>query len=74
MAKNFLSNAIKQIYARDRIKLKPTHPQVQSYAVLLIPSIIDWRIRFPVAILNIDDTKVFGNLIFEFSETSTNLI
>ena len=39
--KTFLPNAIKPIYARDRIKLKLFHVRVQSYAVSFIPLVID---------------------------------
>ena len=64
--KTFLSNAIKPTYGRDRIKFKPIHALVQSYAVALIPSVIDQWNKLPVAMLNVDDTKAFENSVFEF--------
>ena len=68
--KTFLSNAIKPIYGRDRIKLRPIHARVQSYAVSFIPSVIDQWNKLPIAMLNIHDTKTFGNSIFEFYRDS----
>ena len=62
----FLSNAIKPTYGRDRIKFKPIHACIQSYAVSFIPSGFDQQNKLPVAMLNVDDTKVFENSIFEF--------
>ena len=42
-----LSNTIKPTYARDRIKFKSIHAQVQPYAVSFIPSVIDqWNNLF----------------------------
>ena len=64
--KTFLSNAIKPTYGRDRIKFKPIHARVQSYAVSFIPSVINQWNKLPVAMLNVDDTKAFENSIFEF--------
>ena len=64
--KTFLSNAIKPDYGRDRIKFKPIHAHVQSYAVPFIPSVIDQWNKLSVAMLNVDDTKAFENSIFEF--------
>ena len=64
--KTFLSNAIKPTYGRDRIKFKPIHARVQSYAVSFIPSVIDQWNKLPVAMLNVDDTKAFEYSIFEF--------
>ena len=63
--KNFLSNAIKIPYGRDRIKFKPIYGCVQSYAVSFIPSVIDQWNKLPVAMLNVDDTKASANSIFE---------
>ena len=60
-----LSNAIKPTYEK-RIKLKPIHARVQSYAVSCIPSVIDQWNKLPVAMLNVDDTKAFENTKFEF--------
>ena len=34
--KTLLSNAIKPAYMRDRIKFKPIHAQVQSYACISV--------------------------------------
>ena len=39
--KTFLSNAIKPTYGKDRIKFKPIHACVQSYAVSFIPLVTD---------------------------------
>ena len=64
--KTFLSNAIKPAYGRDRIKFKPIHARVQSYAVSFIPSVINQWNKLPVAMLNVDDAKAFENSIFEF--------
>ena len=64
--KTFLSNAIKPAYGRDRIKFKPIHACIQSYAVSFIPSVINQWNKLPVAMLNVDDAKAFENSIFEF--------
>ena len=67
--KTFLSNAIKPTYARDRIKFKPVHAwfqSVYSHAGSFISSVTDQCNKLPVAMLNIDDTKVFEDSIFEF--------
>ena len=64
--KTFLSNAIKPTYGRDRIKFKPIHACIQSYAVSFIPSIIDQWNELPLSMLNVGDTKAFENSIFEF--------
>ena len=64
--KTFLSNAIKPTYGRDRSKFKLIHVRVQSYAVLFIPPAINKWNKLPVAMLNVDDAKAFGNSIFEF--------
>ena len=64
--KTFLSNAIKPAYGRDRIKFKPIHAHIQSYAVSFIPSVINQWNKLPVAMLNVDDAKAFENSIFEF--------
>ena len=60
------SNAIKPTHGRDRIKFKPIHACVQSYAVLFILSVINQWNKLPVAMLNVDDAKAFENSIFEF--------
>ena len=74
--KNFLSKVIKPTYGRDRIKFRPIHACVQSYAVSFVPSVINQWNKVPVAMLNVDDTKTFENSIFEFYRlllTSFNL-
>ena len=38
--KTFLSNAIKPTYGRDRIKFKPIHARVQSYAYHSFPRLL----------------------------------
>ena len=60
------SNAIKPTHGRDRIKFKPIHACVQSYAVSFILSVINQWNKLPVAMLNVDDAKAFENSIFEF--------
>ena len=42
------------------------HARVQSYAVLLVPLVINQCNKLPVAMLNVDDAKAFENSIFEF--------
>ena len=64
--KTFLSNAIKPAYGRDRIKFKPIHARVQSYAVSFIPSVINQWNKLPVTMLNVDDAKAFENSTSEF--------
>ena len=64
--KNFLLKVIKPTYGRDRIKFRPIHACVQSYAVSFVPSVINQWNKVPVAMLNVDDTKTFENSIFEF--------
>ena len=60
----FRSNSIKPTYGRDRIKFKPIHARVQSYAVSIIPSVINQWNKLLVAMQNVDDA--FENSIFEF--------
>ena len=56
--KTFLSNAIKPAYGRDRIKFKPIHECVQSYAISFNHSVINQWNKLPVAMLNVDVAKV----------------
>ena len=65
ITKDFSSDAVKLICARGRIKFKPIHVCIQSYAVSFILSVIDYWKKLPVAMLNFDDTKAFENSVLE---------
>ena len=64
--RTFFSNGLKPTYGRNRIKFKLIHAHIQSYTVLLILLVGDQWNKLPVAMLDIDDTKVINISIFEF--------